>query len=676
MNPTFLRIGIDIGGTFTDFVVYDPVSRMLETFKLLSTPADPAEAVLKGLQIIRGKKPSQDFHIIHGSTVATNALLERSAPAPALVTTRGFADVLQIGRQNRPALYDLFFEPIPPLVPEHLRFEVDERVDHEGNVLKELNNDELDKLAGKIPSLNVKSAAVCLLFSFQHPKHEQAIASKLREKGILVSLSSEILPEFREYERMSTTAVNAYVSPVLEGYLNHLVQELPIGTYLRVMQSNGGNINVDEARRFGVRCILSGPAGGVVGCDYVSRIATDKAIPLEADDLTRIITFDMGGTSTDVSLIDGKPQITTEAVVAGCPIRIPLMDIHTIGAGGGSIARVDVGGSLQVGPQSAGADPGPACYGRGGEQPTVTDANLVLGRLQADYFLGGEMPLNENRAHAALEHLGTELGLDPVKAALGVIQVANAHMERALRVISVERGNDPRRFNLLSFGGAGSLHAADLARGLGIPRVLIPPLASTLSAFGMLAADVVKDYSQTIMLPGSTSLEELSSRFEPLIRRGKEEILREGVPEADLRIEPCLDMRYKGQSFELIVPFGDAFIEDFHELHEKQYGYARKEAPVEIVNLRLRVLGKMEPPPIPKNDQEDPDPSPAFMESRQVIFNDGARATNLYRAEKLKPGNRIIGPAVVIRSDTTILVCPDDCAIVDAWNNLIIEVTP
>jgi N-methylhydantoinase A len=676
MKPTLLRIGIDIGGTFTDFVVYDPGAETIRTFKLLSTPTDPAEAVLEGLRLIQEEAGSAGLTIIHGSTVATNALLERKGARAALVTTKGFGDVLQIGRQNRPALYDFFADPPAPLVPADLRFEVDERVDRDGNVLKLPDDTDVEEVVNKVASQDVESVTVCLLFSFLHPQHEQHIAEKLREKGILVSLSSEILPEYREYERMSTTAVNAYVSPILDRYLSHLEAGLPAEMRLRVMQSNGGTISPGEARRFGVHCILSGPAGGVIGCDYVARHAFTEETGRMIDTAGRVITFDMGGTSTDVSLIDGKPGVTTEAVVGGCPIRVPLLDIHTIGAGGGSIAQVDTGGALRVGPESAGANPGPACYGRGGDLPTVTDANLVLGRLQAEHFLGGEMPLDTDQAQQALARLGVDLGLDPLKAALGVVQVANAHMERALRVISVERGYDPRRFSLLSFGGAGSLHAADLARGLGIPRVLVPPLASTLSAFGMLAAEVVKDYIQTVMLPGNTSVADLAARLEPLAQRGRDEVRTEGVAETDIRLEPFLDMRYHGQSYELIVPFSETIYADFHALHERQYGYANRNGSVEVVNLRLRAIGRVAAPPIHRQALGDENPSQAFLESREVVFAGGPCLTPLYRAEMLHSANLIEGPAVIVRSDTTILVCPGDMATVDAYGNLIIEVAP
>jgi N-methylhydantoinase A len=480
-----MRIGIDIGGTFTDFVVFEPATGKLETFKLLSTPHDPSLVVLNGLERIFEKHGRQGS-LVHGSTVATNALLERKGARCALITTRGFKDVLQIGRQNRPSLYDLFADPAPTLVASDWRLEVDERVDSLGHVLQELDTAQVEGLIPRLQAGGIESVAVCFLFSFLQPGHERLVTERLRTAGILVSASHEILPEYREYERVSTTAVNAYVSPVMDGYLSHLEEQLKQSTpdvSLQVMQSNGGTIQPLEARQFAVRCILSGPAGGMVASQLVAGL--DASGPGEP---VRVITFDMGGTSTDVSLIEGTPQIITEAVISGCPIRIPMLDIHTIGAGGGSIARLDAGGALTVGPQSAGADPGPACYGKG-DLPTVTDANLVLGRLSPEHFLGGQMYLYAERAWKALDKLGAEMGLSGTRAALGVVQVANAHMERALRVITVERGHDPRDFNLLSFGGAGGLHAADLARGLGIPRVLIPSLASTFSAFGMLAAD-------------------------------------------------------------------------------------------------------------------------------------------------------------------------------------------
>jgi N-methylhydantoinase A len=672
---TSLRIGIDIGGTFTDFVVFSPDSGNVETFKLLSTPHDPAVAVLQGLEKIIAQHGAKNLTVIHGSTVATNALLERKGARIALVATRGFRDVLQIGRQNRPALYDLFADPPPSLVPTGLRFEVDERVDKDGNILQAMDEAQVDALTAEIKKQNVQSVAVCLLFSFVYPEHEQRIAGKLRAAGLLVSPSSEILPEYREYERASTTAVNAYVSPVLDKYLSHLENTIPTiisgkgaEARLRVMQSNGGNISPAEARTHGVQCILSGPAGGVVGCEYVANFSLS---PQQSQ--LKVITFDMGGTSTDVSLIAGKPQITTESIVGGCPIRIPILDIHTIGAGGGSIARVDAGGALRVGPESAGADPGPACYGRG-DTPTVTDANVVLGRIPAEYFLGGQMPLDVPRAKSVLEKLAGELGLSLGRAGLGVVQVANAHMERALRVISVERGHDPRTCTLLSFGGAGGLHAADLARGLGIPHVLVPPLASTLSAFGMLAANVVKDYNRTVMLSGEAPLDALEDLFTPLAARAFQEVQSEGVPVDRIRVERFLDMRYRGQSYELTIPFIEKFASAFHDFHKMTYGYSSEAAKLEIVNIRVRGIGVTEPPPLRTQPLGNEDPADALLETRPVIFDGGERSTPFYRAEALRPGNRIPGPAVVVRTDTTVLIGVTDMARVDGFENLVIEV--
>jgi N-methylhydantoinase A len=624
------------------------------------------------LERIRARFPgAASLDIVHGSTVATNALLERKGARVAFIATEGFKDLLQIGRQNRPELYNLFADPPPPLVEPAHRFEVSERVGSQGEVLRELDPAQVQALPTCLDSYGIEAVAVCLLFSFLHPEHEAAVARALRLAGYNVSVSSEILPEFREYERASTTAVNAYVSPVLERYLSRLAEGLENqpGGRLRVMQSNGGSLGLETARRLGVHCILSGPAGGVVGAQRL--LAALPELP------RRLLTFDMGGTSTDVSLVDGEPALTTEAVIGGCPVGVPLLDIHTIGAGGGSIAFADPGGALRVGPQSAGADPGPACYGRG-ELPTVTDANLVLGRLDPACFLGGELPLYPERARRALAELGERLGLDPVRAALGVVEVANAHMERALRLISVERGHDPRRFSLLSFGGAGGLHAAALARRLGIRSVLAPPLASTLSAFGMLAADIIKDYSQTVMLPGTTSFADLQARFAPWIARGQREVLAEGAAAADIASGQSLDMRLQGQSYELSVPFTPVFLIEFHELHARAYGYSRPEMPVEIVTLRLRLTGRVQPPQLEPLPPAGEDPQQAFLGLRPLALASAGlpawQDVPFYQGERLLPGNRLRGPAVVVRSDTTLLLGPSDTAQVDRFGNLAVEV--
>jgi N-methylhydantoinase A len=688
-------VGIDIGGTFTDFVVIHPEDGKVDSFKILSSPQNPAETVIQGLNRIRSSLSNHvsriTLHVIHGSTVATNALLERKGARTALITTRGFRDILQIGRQNRPSLYDLFADLPPPLIPRDLRLEIDERVDHQGNVLLSLDATHLESLISNLQSLNPTAVAVCLLFSFLRPEHEQIIARRLRQAGYFVSASSEVLPEFREYERMSTTAVNAYVSPILDRYLGRLSEEISIGTgeqgdqdeaiRIRVMQSNGGILSLDEARRSGVRCILSGPAGGITGAQYIARLALAQGASGSQTPLPKLITFDMGGTSTDVSLVDGSPRVTTEAVIGGCPIHIPILDIHTIGAGGGSIASVDLGGALRVGPDSAGSNPGPACYGLQDLElcrPTVTDANLVLGRLAPEHFLGGLMPLDASSAHFVLSHLGDELGLNPVQAALGVVEVVNAHMERALRVISVERGYDPGDFTLVTFGGAGGLHAADLARSLGVRRVLIPPLAATLSAFGMLAADVVNDYTQTVMLAGELSPHAINAALQPLIERGRADIQSQAFLPEQIHIECFLDMRYQGQAYEITIPWqaeNGVLLEDFHALHRKTYGYARPQAPIEVVNVRVRAAGAVPPPAFPAQPDQGADPSPAFLEYRPVIGRDGAGVElPFYRGEDLHPGNILYGPVVVQRADTTIMLGPEDQGGVDGYNNLIIMI--
>jgi N-methylhydantoinase A len=674
-NRTPLRIGIDIGGTFTDFVIYDPETGSLQTFKLLSTPQDPAQAVLTGLEQIRaGKDIDRPWEIVHGSTVATNALLERKGARTAFITTYGFRDLLQIGRQTRPSLFDLHGSLPEPLVPEELRFEIEERVSAEGEVLIALDDRKVEDLISQLPcDPPVESAAITLLFSFLKPEHEAVIAARLRAAGYFVSASSEILPEYREFERASTTAVNAYVTPVLDRYLAVLERALDDSdeggrVSLRVMQSNGGGISLDEARRSGVRCILSGPAGGLVASRYLAQAAAGGDQEQE-----RVITFDMGGTSTDVALIDGEPQVSTEAVVGGIPIGVPMLDIHTIGAGGGSLARVDAGGALRVGPESAGADPGPACYSRGGQEATVTDANLVLGRLAPEYFLGGEMKLDIQAAWVALEQLGRQMNRSPVEAALGVIEVANTHMERALRVISVERGHDPREFTLLSFGGAGGLHAVDLARRMGIRSVLAPPIASTFSAFGMLAADAVRDYTRTVMLPGAASPGVLVHAFEPLVAQGMQEMAGEGFSRSEIMVSRTMDVRYRGQSFELNVPFSDHGVEDFHAAHLRLYGYERPDAPVEIVNLRVKLTGPVERPLLHSADGEignAPIPTTLWM----VMFSTGEKQVPLYPAGRLGPGTQIPGPALIVRPDTTLLL--DSLALlkVDKLGNMWVDI--
>ena len=666
-----LRIGIDIGGTFTDFVIYEAGTGKITTFKLLTDATNPARTMLQGLGKVLDHQPAQ---IIHGSTVATNALLERKGAHTALITTRGFKDVLEIGRQNRPSLYDWSVAPPPPLVPSDLRFDVDERVDSTGNVIIPLDLQQLSEILKNLAFNNIEAVAVCLLFSFLHPQHEQMIADELREAGYHVSVSSEILPEYREYERISTTVVNSYVSPLMARYLSTLQDALP-RTNLQIMQSNGGMINIPEARSNGVRCILSGPAGGIVGAQHTASKVKQAGISGSSDpnDVIKIITFDMGGTSTDVSLIKGQPVLTTDAVVGGCPIHLPMLDIHTIGAGGGSIAYVDPGGSLRVGPQSAGASPGPACYGTG-ELPTVTDANLVLGRLIPDYFLGGTMQIYPERAYKALASLGRELNLSPIQAAFGVLDVVNIQMERALRVISVERGHDPAEFSLVSFGGAGGLHAADLARDLGIPRVIIPRYASTLSAFGMLTSNVVKDYVQTVMFPGDTAHEKIEIFFSPLVERGQTDIINQGIPKTQIEIQRSLDVRYRGQSYELNVPYSKNFAADFFAAHTALYGYGYTDKELEIVNIRVRATGRVETISLTPVDNQPVKATPKPQKYVSVELHGGKQSIPLYIYKQLGPGIRIDGPALIVSDDTTILVKEMDMVNVDRYQNLLIDI--
>ncbi len=665
--PRFGCIGVDIGGTFTDFVLYSSDDQVLNRFKVLSTPHDPAEAVLQGLAQFSNLT---HVRIVHGSTVATNAVLERKGVSTALIVTKGFRDVLAIGRQERPELYALVPELSEPLVPRSSCFEITERMDHEGHIVVSLQKEEVDGLIQDLRQHEVESVAVSFLFSFVNPSHEQWVVSRLREAGFFATASSDLLPEFREYERTSTTVVNAYVSPVLDKYLGRLEQALHLGDF-HILQSNGGRISVAQARGHGVRSILSGPAGGVVGARYVAGLAG----------LHNLMTFDMGGTSTDVSLVKNGIQVTTEAEVGGCPIRVPVIDIHTVGSGGGSLALMDAGGILRVGPQSAGADPGPVCYGKGGTVPTVTDAHVILGRLPADGFLGGKMLLEVQRTRQAFDEflkqvpLESHHGLDtPETLALGMINIVNAHMERALRVMSVERGEDPREMVLVSFGGGGGLHACDLAKALGIPKVLISSHAATLSALGMLAAEVQLDYVQTVMMDEATPFEALDEAFQTMIAQGDKDLMREGISSSEATFLRSVDMRYLGQSFELGVPFTKNFRRAFDQQHQERYGYCQEDSSVEIVNLRVRVIGPVDPPIIPKVCPVPSDASSALWKEGSVVFEDGMKTIPHYWRSRLKPGHRISGPAIILSEDTTVFLNQQDDCSVDEYDNLLVTV--
>ncbi len=652
-------IGVDVGGTFTDLVFLD--DGRLRTRKVLSTPHDPAQGVLEGLSqepLLKG----EGWQVVHGSTVATNALLERKGAKVALITTAGFEDVLEIGRQDRARLYDFFLDRTPVLVPRSYRIGVRERVDCRGRVLESLADESLGPILDRLVRDGVQSIAICLLFSYANPSHEARILHRASQFGVPVSVSHRIIPEYREYERCMATVVNAYVSPLMERYLSRLEAELG-GGHLRIMQSNGGSISATTARQEAVRTILSGPAGGVVGAASIAREAGFE----------KVITFDMGGTSTDVSLVDGRLSVTTEAAVGDLPLRIPVLDIHTVGSGGGSLAWVDEGGALRVGPQSAGADPGPVCYGRG-DRITVTDAHLILGRLDPDRFLGGRMRLDVAGAEAAVQAFARQVNMDPLQLAEGMVTVANATMEKAIRVISVERGHDPREFCLVSFGGAGGLHACALARSLSIPSVLVPPHAGLLSAYGMLVADVVKDYPKTILRPtGSTSFEEIEAIVSLLKEQGMREMKDEGMVEEAITTEASLDMRYLGQSYELRVPFGREFVSDFHELHQRSYGYANPSREVEIVTVRLRVRGVGERPPLPEAEEGSADPGVASVGERQVFLEDGWVPARVFVREGLRAANRILGPALVVEMSATTLIAPGWEGTVDRRGNLLLK---
>jgi N-methylhydantoinase A len=655
-------IGVDTGGTFTDFVYKQ--GETWGVYKMLSTPANPAEAVLAGLNHLAHGRKKQ---IIHGSTVATNAILERKGAKTALITNKGFEDIIEIGRQNRTRLYDLSFRKQPHIISPDLRFGLPGRILQTGEELNPLDIQQAETIGGRLKGLDVESVAVCLLFSYVNPCHEQKIRELLAPLGLQLSLSHEILSEFREFERTSTTVINAYVSPTMQRYIGHLIEKLGPMDSLGIMQSNGGSISADTAMNESVKTILSGPAGGVVGAYEIGKMAG----------YSKLITFDMGGTSTDVSLIDGDLSLAFETHISGYPVKVPMIDIHTVGAGGGSMASFDEGGALKVGPESAGADPGPICYGKG-DSITVTDANLYLGRLIPEYFLGGEMALMEKRLPLYFEGMAQKTGLSPQELAQGILDVTNTAMERAIRVISVERGYDPRQFTLFSFGGAGGLHAAFLARLLNIPKVLLPSNPGILSALGMLMADVIKDYSLTIMKKQeNVTFKLLSQGFEEIETKGWKDLKAEGIPDRGIILERYLDMRYDGQSYEIIVPFDENYIEQFHARHEKTYGYRNPEKPVEIVNIRLRARGVPEKPRFQKKEKMGKTPpSQAFLGEKPVVFDQRQMRTSIMARDKLESGNRIRGPAVLVEYSSTIVIPPFASAFVDEYSNIIMEIIP
>jgi N-methylhydantoinase A len=666
-RPVALRIAIDTGGTFTDCVRLEDGE--LRVVKIFSTPADPAQSVLEGVRQLGAPQESvDDLELRHGTTVGTNTMLERTGARVAFVTTAGFEDTIAIGRQARQKLYD-WFAPAPVcLVARELRFGVPERVSAEGEVLRAPTEEELAALFDAVRASGAEAAAVSLLFSFARPETEQRVEEALRTLGIPVSVSHRILPEFREYERASTTVVNAYLAPRMSRYLESLEERVAQSHKrgrVEVMQSSGGIIPAQAAAREPVRTVLSGPAGGVVGA---CRVAQGAGIE-------RIIGFDMGGTSTDVFLaVDAAKgaERARESMVAGVPIGVPMLDIHTAGAGGGSLARFDAGGMLRVGPESAGADPGPICFGRG-TQATVTDANFLLGRLDAESFLGGGVRLDRERTQRLMNEQKGALATAEEFAA-GIVSVIETQMEKAIRVISVERGHDPRDFTLVAFGGGGPLHACALARALRIPRVLVPALPGALSAVGILLAETVRDYSRTVMRPDE-EIGDLAEIFRELEQKGATEFAAQGTTGV---AERTLDLRYRRQGFELNVPFDPReparSMDEFHRLHEQRYGFADPARAVEIVNVRVRMSAAGEPYRPQQRALRPGDGSAAQYAERPVYFEGGFRPARFFRRDLLVPGDGIRGPAMITEYTAATLVPPGCTARVDGFGNLPIAI--
>ena len=669
-----MRIGVDTGGTFTDCVILERgEGKILKGF---STPDDASRGILEGVRrLAQPFRPAASLDIIHGTTVGTNSLLERRGARVALVTTAGFEDLFEIGRQARPRLYDLEARHAPPLVPRDLRFGIEERTAASGKILRRPSAAAIARLARKLKRLNADSIALCFLFSYLNPENERVVAAALRALQLPLSISHEILPEFREYERLATVVINAYLIPTMGEYLKRLQRGVGEAGRVYVMQSSGGITTAQRAAREPVRTILSGPAGGVVASTWLARqLGLDRAI-----------SFDMGGTSTDVCLIDGLPRTTNETTLGGLPVAVPVLDVHSVGAGGGSLARLDAGGALRVGPESAGAEPGPICYHRGGIQPTVTDANLLLGRLDASLFLGGEFDLDLAAAEQGFAEFlrlhRREIGSKTVpQLAADIVAVSSATMEKALRVISVERGHDPRDFALVCFGGGGGLHAADLARGLRLPKVVVPRNPGAFSALGILLSDIVRDSVRSAFLPvasdgGLSGLWlALEKRFARMERASRRELRQEGFPSQSARAERRLDLRYAGQSYELSVPFRRDFRRLFDQQHMRAYGYSHVGRRIEIVNLRLRLVIRTPKPRLRVHQMRAA--APEKMKSKPVWFDGRFRATPVYDRERLAAGARIAGPAIIVEYSSTTVVPPDFRCEVDKYLNLILTRAP
>ncbi|HBH36572.1 MAG TPA: hydantoinase [Gammaproteobacteria bacterium] len=646
-------LGVDTGGTFTDFVLFDGESMRMH--KVLSTPYAPEEAILQGIREMGLEQ--QSFRMVHGSTVATNAALEGKGVATLYISNRGFGDLLTIGRQARSELYNLQPQQLDPPVAKEWCHETGGRLSPQGDVLEELSETDLEKMQQVVATLKPESIAVNLLFSWVDDRFEQQIRKNLPD-DLFISLSSEILPEIREYERGIATWLNAWIGPLVDGYLKRLQQQLPQAA-ISIMQSSGDTIDASQAGGQAVHMLLSGPAGGLVGASYLGRLAGRK----------QLLTFDMGGTSTDVALIDGEPQLTSEGHIAHWPVAVSMVDMHTIGAGGGSIAWLDAGGMLHIGPQSAGADPGPACYGKGGAVVTVTDANLVLGRLRADAFLGGRMQLDSNAAHTAMQQLAESMQCTTEDAARGVITVANEQMVQALRKISIERGADPQAYTLVSFGGAGGLHVCALAELLGVSEAMVPVHAGVLSALGMLTTRPGRQLSRTWQ--GELLQREdahIDAAFKQLATEAVKALQSEGVVASQLEFERTLDLRYKGQSYTLNIGWSGVHSSaaEFHETHQSRYGH-RLDVPVEMLNLRLRVRGDAHDVAI-----EKPAVEKAAVPQKMIKAAGEPSDVPLYQRDELAVGQQLSGPAVVVETISTTWVAAGWRCTVDVDGNLML----
>lgn len=676
-----VRVGVDAGGTFTDICLVDDGGK-LAVYKLSSSPTDPSEAIAGGVEQIliqEGTLAEEVRYLGHGTTVATNALLERRGVNVGVVTTKGFRDLLELGRQQRPDLYDLQVDKPQPLVRRAYRFEVPERVQSTGEILQPLDQHAVREAVRNLKEHGVAAYAVCFLYSYLRSEHEDLVGEIIAQEHpeAFVSLSHDVLAEFREYERLSTTVVNSYVGPIMSRYIHRLrarFNAIGVPTPPYITQSNGGIISLDVAAQTPVRTVLSGPAAGIVGAISVGTAAGHPDI----------ITFDMGGTSTDVALITGgQSSIKMEQEVAGCPIRSPMLDINTVGAGGGSIAWIDSGGHLKVGPQSAGADPGPACYMRGGTEATVTDANVALGIMSREALLNGRMPIDATAADHAIDNLAEQLSLGREEVAQGIISLATMNMARAIRVISVERGYDPRDYTMVAFGGAGPLHASRLARELDIPRILVPTIPGLLSAFGLLMADLRTDFSRTVVVPmTSESLSIVNAAFDELEESARTWFLQEQIGEADQQIRRVADMRYVGQNYELPVQIPEhslttsdlpAILDAFHSAHDQAYGFAAADEPVQLVTIRLEASGIVAKPEL-QRISADGSLDDARVGTRHTYMpeNGGWSDVPLYDRERLPANVRVKGPAIVEQMDSTTLVLPDQWADVDQFGNLIV----